>query len=231
MKFNPFRDLLRIFFPATCYHCGTPLVGDERYLCLNCQLQISTNTAIIAPNNITEQRLGGRIPLVAGASYMHYIKGTPSQTILHQLKYYGNTKIGYTYGQLLGNALRLSGRFDDIDVLIPVPLHHFKQWQRGYNQSEILCKGIASTFPHPIEKHLLQRNTYTQTQTHKNRIQRMENMQGVFSIKHPERLNGKHILLVDDVITTGATTDACWETLKTIPNLRISIASLAITNT
>lgn len=231
MSFNPFRDILHIFFPATCYHCGKPLVGDEQFLCLNCQLQLSDTTNISMSNNVTEMRLAGRIPLIAGASFMYYEKGTPSQTILHQLKYYGNTKIGYTYGCLLGQRIASSKRFDDVDILIPVPLHRFKKWQRGYNQSEILCKGIATTFPRPICTNVLYRKSYTKTQTHKNRIQRMENMMNVFATKNTELIEGKHILLVDDVITTGATSDACWTALKTIPNLQISIASLAITNT
>ena len=230
MKFNPFKDILRIFFPATCYHCGTPLVGDEKYLCLNCQMQLANSSILSMPNNAIEMRLGGRIPIEAGIAYMYYEKNTPSQAILHQLKYYGNTKIGYTYGSILGQEIKESGRFDDVDVIVPVPLHCIKKWQRGYNQSEILSKGIASTFPRPIFKNVLYRKTYTRTQTHKNRIQRMENIQDVFAIKNKDILENKHILLVDDVITTGATSNACWEALKQIPNLRISIASLAITN-
>ena len=231
MRFTPLRDILHILFPAKCYHCGTPLVGDERFLCLNCQMHLSETCNANIPNNATEMRLAGRIPIIAGASFMYYEKGTPSQTILHQLKYFGNTKIGYTYGRILGQQLINSGRFNDIDIIIPVPLHKLKQWQRGYNQSEILCKGIASTFHKPICTNILYRNIYTKTQTHKNRIQRMDNMNGVFSIKNSHLIEGKHILLIDDVITTGATSEACWTALKTISNLRISIASLAITNT
>lgn len=134
-----------------------------------------------------------------------------------------------TYGRLLGNELKHSGRFNDIDCIIPVPLHFIRRMRRGYNQSEQLSQAVAEVFKCPVLTRNLYRKRYTSTQTHKNRTERRKNMQNVFGIRHPEQLSGKHILLIDDVITTGATTTSCFLALSQIPDLRISIASLAIT--
>lgn len=219
-----------MFFPPSCYHCGRELVGDERYLCMSCQmnLPLTGNAAIV--DNETEMRLGGRVPVEAGVSLMYYDRQMSSRAILHNIKYHGHYKMAHDFGAKLGEEIARSGRFEDVDCLVPVPLHWAKKWLRGYNQSELLCQGINRTFPRPICKDVLYRNRYTRTQTHKSFVRRQENMQGVFSVKHAEKLADKHILLVDDVITTGATTDSCWNVLKAIPGIRVSIASLAITN-
>ena len=131
-------------------------------------------------------------------------------------------------GRQLGLHLINSGLFDDVDLLIPVPLHRSKERRRGYNQSLLLCEGIAQTFPRPIVSGNLIRTRHTESQTHKTRIERLDNMKGVFALKNPDELKGKHILLIDDVITTGATTEACWMALRSVEGVQISIASLAI---
>lgn len=225
---NILRELIYLFFPPTCYHCGESLVGNERNLCLKCQMRLPLTNFSNAKNNDTEMRIGGRIPVIAATSLMYYKRESPSQTILHQIKYHGHYRMAHEYGSILGKELADSGRFDDVDVLIPVPLHWLKKWKRGYNQSELLCKGIADSFPKPINTHTLYRKRYTHTQTHKNHFRRMENMIGVFGLRDKKTLEGKHVLLVDDVITSGATTESCWQALKSVPNIKISIASLAI---
>lgn len=223
-----FKEIYRLIYPATCYCCGTPLVGDERMICTQCMAHIPYSYQISITDNLTEQRLGGRIPLEAGGSLLLYKKGLSSQTILHQIKYYGNTRLAKFMGRQLGTEILQSKRFDDIDIIVPVPLHWRRKWERGYNQSEIIAKGIAQILKKPIINNALYRKHYTQTQTHKNREERYHNMQGVFATRHTELLKGKHILLVDDVITTGTTSEACCIALKGIPGLRISVVSLAI---
>lgn len=222
------KDLLRLIFPDFCIHCGTPLVGDEKHLCTHCLIEIPWARQASASENPTELRLTGRIPCQAAATLMTFQKGNVAQSIVHHIKYYGFTSLGTQYGRLLGQELKSSGRFNDIDYIVPVPLHWFKKLRRGYNQSELICEGMAKELGIPVVKRNLRRKKYTQTQTHKNRDERQRNIKDVFSIRNPEQFQGKHILLVDDIITTGATTEGCYQTLKSIPGLRISVAALAL---
>lgn len=195
---------------------------------MDCQMHLPLAGFSSMPDNATELRLGGRVPVVAGTSLYFYNHDAPSRSLLHNIKYYGHYKMALEYGSLLGKEISSCHRFDTVDMLVPVPLHWFKKLQRGYNQSELLCRGIAQSFPRPICTQVLYRKKYTTTQTHKNRLQRQDNMIGVFGINNAQTLEGKHILLIDDVITSGATTCSCWEALKQIPGIQISIASLAI---
>ena len=222
------REFSRIILPHPCIHCGEPLVGDERDLCTRCIAQIPWFNTDAEDDNAMELRLAGHFPFEAATALMTFRKGNVAQSIVHQIKYHHNTRLADQFGRLLGEMLTASGRFDDIDSLVPVPLHPFKHLYRGYNQSQLLCEAIAQVMHLPIENHSLYRCHYTQSQTRKNHQQRQDNMQGVFAIRHPERLEGKHILLVDDIVTTGATTSACYDALRTIPGLRISLAALAV---
>lgn len=226
--FSPLQDLLSIFFPSYCYSCGQPLVGDERYLCGKCLLHLPTTHYAAVPDNLTEQRFMGRFPFQAATSLLYYEHGGEAQKLVHHIKYYEKVSFAEQMGRMLGRELTASGRFDQVELLVPIPLHPLKQLRRGYNQSELLCKGIAATFPRPICTNAVKRRTNTTSQTNKNRIQRMDNMQDVFLLKRPQAIEGKHILVVDDVITTGATTSACCQELLKAPDVTISIASLGI---
>lgn len=223
-----FRDALRIVFPELCCHCGKILVGDEQDLCTDCLCQIPWARLAEMPDNAVEQRLSG-YHVQAAASLLIFRKGNIGQTIIHQIKYHGNLRLAHTYGRLLGNELKQSGRFNDIDGIVPVPLHFLRRIKRGYNQSEQIAQAVAEVLQCPVLTCNLYRKRYTATQTHKNRTERHKNMQNVFAVRHPEQLSGKHILLLDDVITTGATTTSCFLALSQIPDLRVSIASLAVT--
>jgi len=230
LRFNPLHDLLRIIYPDVCIHCGEPLVGDERHLCTRCMAQIPWTHSASACENEVELRLAGRIPYVAGAALLLFRRGNIAQSIVHQIKYHSNLALAKQYGHLLGAELLASGRFNDIDCLVPVPLHRRRKRQRGYNQSELLCDAMAENMHVPVVTGNLYRRRYTDTQTRKNRLARMDNMKEVFAIRHPERFENKHILLVDDIITTGATTENCYHALRHIPGLSISIAALAVTS-
>ena len=133
------------------------------------------------------------------------------------------------YGTMLGMELKQSNRFNDIDYIVPVPLHRRRKRQRGYNQSELICEAVSKVFNRPVVANNLYRKQFTTSQTHKNRQDRMDNMTNVFDVRHPEQFENKHILLIDDIITTGATTENCYQALSSIPDLRISIAALAVT--
>jgi len=222
------RSLLRLFFPRVCAVCGAPLVGDEQHICTRCMLSLPLALGAKEANNFVEKRFWGRIPIEAATSLLLFQRGNPSQKILHEIKYYGNERLARFMGRQLGNWIVDTQRFDDVDLIIPVPLHRRKERRRGYNQSLLLCRGISEVFPRPIETGNLIRQKMTDTQTHKNREQRLDNMQCVFTIRNPQALNHKHVLLIDDVITTGATTEACYQVLSMIEGLQISIASLAV---
>lgn len=225
---RPLRDFLRILFPDLCCHCGEPLVGDERYLCTSCMTRITWAGGADHPGNNVEQRLIGRIPVEAAAALLIFRKDSVVQDIVHQIKYHGHDALARQYGHLLGIELARSGRFQHIDCVVPVPLHRRKKLERGYNQSELLAEAVAKDLHCPVAARNLYRKRYTDTQTHKSRLDRLDNMANVFGVRHPEAWAGKHILLVDDIITTGATSEACYHALQSIPGLRISVAALAL---
>ena len=158
---------------------------------------------------------------------LYFRKGTKVQNLMHSLKYKGKTAVGVKLGNLLGEKLKLSTDYKDIDLIVPVPLHYSKERLRGYNQSETIADGIAETLNIEVSiKHLI-RTKSTETQTKKARYTRYENMQAVFNVKHEEELKNLHILLVDDVITTGATLEACGNALLNIGVKKLSIAAVA----
>lgn len=222
------RDFIELFFPRCCCVCGTPLVDGEQEVCTACLLDLPEALTAQGDNNFVERRFVGRLPIVHATALLLFRKQSKAQRILHQIKYNGNEQLAILMGRQLGTKIAQSGQFDDVDIIVPVPLHQRKERRRGYNQSLRLCEGIVQTFCRPIASGNLIRTQHTESQTHKNRIQRLDNMKGVFAVREPEKLKGKHILLIDDVITTGATTEACWTALSAVEGIRISIAALAV---
>lgn len=222
------RDFIRLIFPLSCCVCGEPLVEGEPGICARCLMRLPLAMVPSSPDNYVSRRVAGRVPAMHATSLLLFQHGNATQTILHQIKYRNNQPLALTMGRQMGLLLSADSQFGDIDMLVPVPLHRRKQKIRGYNQSMLLCKGIAQTFPRDISDGDIVRTRYTQTQTRKTRLQRVDNMSGVFSVANPEAFRNKHILLVDDVITTGATLDACWQAFKGITGVSVSIASLAI---
>lgn len=178
--------------------------------------------------NPMEERFLGRVQFVAGGAFLHFRKKTISQRAVHQIKYHGDLKLAAYIGTMIGREIADTHRFDDVDVLLPIPLHPRKRRKRGYNQSLEICKGIASTFPRPIETKAVVRTRHTDTQTLRNRIERMDNMTDVFRITDAKALHGKHILVFDDVITSGATVEACCRAILDVPTTKISIFCLAL---
>ena len=222
------KDFINLFFPRTCSICGRLLLGDEVEICLHCLSDLPEALSANAEENMVTRRLMGRIPVEAASALLIFKQGNSAQKVLHQIKYYGNERLANQMGIMMGEKLATSGLFDNVDIIIPVPLHPKKIRIRGYNPSLLLCRGIVKSFPKPICDNNLIRTRHTETQTRKSREERLDNMQGVFALRNPKELANKHILLVDDVITTGATTEACWSALKNIEGIKISLASLAV---
>ena len=220
--------ILNALFPSTCVACGNTLLGNEQHLCVHCLNNLASTHYSPMPNNPTEQMLAGRTPFVSATSMLHYRHSNTVQHIVHSMKFHGNSDLCILMGRLMGLDLLHSQRFDDIDLLIPVPLHPLRHLARGYNQSQLLCQGIAQNMPRPILHTALIRPRYTRKQSLQQNSQRQTNVKDAFKVRHPEKLAGHHILLVDDVLTTGATLVSCCQALAHIPNLRISIATLSI---
>lgn len=239
MWWRCFVDLL---FPRLCKVCGRELLQGEHHLCLHCLSDMPFTYYWNWEENPAEKKLWGRTYLNMVAPLFFYSRESPYAKLLVRIKYQGDTALAQFLGYLLGEKLREASRKHEFDCLVPVPLHPRKKWKRGYNQSEEVAKGIAKALwgdsaiaKGTADKNLrsrivtgcLRRRRYTKTQTRISVGNKWENMHDAFEVRHPELLEGKHILLIDDVLTTGATVDACYQALSTIPGIKVSVATLA----
>lgn len=222
-------DLWELFFPRCCVVCGRRLQKHEEYLCLHCLSRLPLAGLHHCPDNPMEKNLWGKLPLVRAAAFLPYVKGGDTQKLLFSLKYYGVSRLGIFLGRWMATELMPSGFFQDIDCIVPVPLHEKKKRRRGYNQSEMLAEGLSEVTGIPVSKHLIVREQETETQTRKGAYERWSNVSGVFGCSSPEAYEGKHILLVDDVMTTGSTLVSCADALSGVSRLRISVLTLALT--
>ena len=172
--------------------------------------------------------LQGKTSFVAATALLHFTKGGSGQKLIHSLKYHGNKKLGYELGRMAATIYRETGLFDTVDLLLPVPLHPKRMRQRGYNQSEWIARGIRSVTGIAVDTSSLSRIKKTESQTRKQIFERSENVEDIFRVENTDTLKNKHILLVDDVITTGSTMNACAEAMKAISGIRISILGIAV---
>lgn len=226
---NPILDsLVQTLFPSTCACCGDILMPGEKQLCINCLADLTATRYTSHNDNRTERLLGGRIAFSKATSIFIFRHGNTVQKTVHAMKFHGDSDLCLLMGRQMGLELLASGRFDDIDLLIPVPLHWWRRLRRGYNQSELLCRGIAQVMHRKVNTRALRRHRYTQQQSLQASSDREKNVQGAFSLRRPDDLAGRHILLVDDVLTTGATISSCCDALKNVNNLKISIATFSI---
>lgn len=220
--------LLHLLYPHHCAGCGSDVIDQENFLCLSCINNLPHTHFSQHANNPVERLFWGRIPVKNAMSEFYFSKTSIIQNLVHELKYKGNKSIGNYLGNLMGSNMLNSNRFQNIDAVIPLPLFEKKEKMRGYNQAQILCEGISSITGIPlIEKNVI-RKIPTETQTKKGRIQRWENVSNTFSVSNSAQLENKHILLVDDVLTTGATLEACGAEILKVNNVQLSIATLAI---
>lgn len=216
-----------LLFPNPCNACGIPLYYSEHVICTKCLYDLPFTDYHIHADNRVAKQLWGRLPLNAAMAMLYFKKGNKVQNLIHNLKYNAKTDVGIFLGTKLGERLKVSALYSDIDTIIPVPLHLKKFRKRGYNQSTFIAKGISAMMNIPFSETDLIRSTSTDSQTKKSRYNRYENMQGVFKVVNPELMSGKHILLVDDVVTTGATLEACANELLKSGVAKVSIAAIA----
>ncbi len=223
---NFLTDLLWLVYPNLCAACDRPLNSGENCICTFCRFHLPQTYFHLEKDNIVEKHFWGRIPLVKATSFFHYSKGEKVQRLIHRLKYEGQKEIGIFVGQWIGEVLLGIDGFGKADLITPVPLHPSRQSKRGYNQSAVIAQGMSCTLGVPYSE-TLRRNIATTTQTKKHRYERYQNVDNVFEVMNSDLLQGKHIVLVDDVITTGSTLIACSEAILKMPQTSISIVTLA----
>ena len=224
---NILYDFYNFLFPDLCAACEKPLVHQEKVICLNCHHDLPRTRYDSYNNNPVSRLFWGRVPIENASSYFLYQKGSRFQALIHDLKYRGRKEIGIELGRMMGIELRGS-TFADTDMILPVPLHRKKQIRRGYNQCDPICKGLSVGLGLPFYTNILERTEKSTSQTNKSRLKRWMNVEGIFRVKHPGRLFGKHVLLADDVVTTGSTLEACANAILDIEETRVSIATLAV---
>ena len=226
MKF--FNDFLALFYPQLCLICEESLLKHEECVCATCLHQTPKTDCFRVKENEVSKRFWGRVQLENAAALFIFNKEGNAQKIIHTLKYEEGKNIGIFLGKQLAYAINESDFFNDIDLIIPVPLHKQKQKLRGYNQSDFLAKGMSEILKIKIDQKSLIRIANTDSQTKRKRFSRWENMMQSFALKNPLELQGKHILLVDDVVTTGATLEACAQKLLEIDGVKVSIATIDV---
>ncbi len=224
-----FSGLFDLFYPNLCQACGRHLPAIEQFLCPACLYQLPhTRYHLLVENPFTE-RFWGRVPLCFGAAQFFFTTGGRVQRLIHLLKYHHRPDIGRKLGQLYAAELREAEHFPKPHAIIPVPLHPRKLQQRGYNQSAAFAQGLADGLKVPMYEHGLRRLLHTESQTRKSRIERVANVGNAFGLGHLKDLPPEpHFLLVDDVLTTGATLEACAQPLLALPGARVSMATIAI---
>lgn len=203
-------------------------MSGEHQLCVSCISQLDETFSASQEDNSTERRLMGKVPYESAMSLYRFHHNNKVQAVVHAMKFHGNDALCRMMGRQMGLSLVASGRFDDVDVLVPVPLHWYRWLQRGYNQSELLCRGIAEVMPRPVVTRAVVRKRYTKKQSLQIGTERLGNVEGAFCTRKPSLLAGKHVLLVDDVLTTGATIATCADALAVVPDIKISVATLCI---
>lgn len=222
-----FHYLADLFYPRLCLACTRKLLRHEYVLCSYCQVQLPKTRFHLRKDNPVEILFWGRCDIVAGAAFYKYLKGGYVQELIHNFKYKGFQEIGIFIGEKYGEELMKNEVFAEVDYIIPVPLHPKKMRIRGFNQSEVFGRGLSKSMTADLEVDNLHRIVHSATQTRKSRWDRYKNVASIFGIKDAKKLEGKHVLLVDDVITTGSTIEACVVKLKEVDGIRISVAAMA----
>lgn len=225
---NLLSDFLSIIYPDLCLICGENLMKNETQICTSCLSQIPRTNYHLQVDNPLEKRFWGKVPVFRATAFFYFQKGSPFQKLLHELKYRDNKEIGEIMGKHAAVDLLDHPDFKSVDVIIPIPLHPQKIKKRGYNQSECICLGLAQILNKPIDTTTIKRTVENTTQTKKSVFERFANTDGIFELTDHSALENKHVLLVDDVVTTGSTIEAAANVLQKVSNIKISVFCLAM---
>jgi len=226
MEVRFLQNFVDLFYPRTCPACGVSLMHGEKLMCTDCLIHLPKSNYHRFEENPVAKVFWGRTKIEMASALYVFEKGSKYQKLIHKMKYKGQKDIGIELGKMFGEDL-CNTAFKSIDTIIPVPLHPRKLRKRGFNQAELIARGLGESLEKPVDPNNLYRKVANPTQTKKNRIERWENVSGIFDIKNPDKVENKHILLVDDVLTTGSTLEACAHPFTTIPEVKVSIVVLA----
>ena len=221
------NDFMSLIYPRHCEACGTNLLKHEEFICNLCLINLPKSNYHSNTDNELIYVFAGRIPLQHALCFYLFEKSGRVQKLLHAIKYQNQKELAEYLGKLYAKDLKQNKILKDVEVVLPIPLHSKKLKLRGYNQSEWFAKGIASELDLKIVTTSLKKSNATNTQTNKKKFERWENVEGVFELENNATLVNKHVLIVDDVITTGATIEAAWQALKDVEGIKISVLSLA----
>ncbi|MFD0863415.1 ComF family protein [Sungkyunkwania multivorans] len=226
---NILNNILSVFFPEVCLACKHALISNEKHICTTCRHELPQTEYHAIKNNSTAKVLYGRVRVENATSLFFFQKDSRVQQLMHLLKYKGHEEISFLLGKWLGAQLKEVPYFDEIDIVIPVPLHPRRQRKRGYNQVTGFGKELSSMLNSTFDDSILYRTRFTKKMVFKKRLDRWQSLENSFQLTDESSLVGKHILLVDDVITTGATLESCANALLKVPGVKISVATMAIT--
>lgn len=222
-------DFGRLIFPRYCSVCNARLLGSERFICTSCLMDLPRTGYKGKKNNMTERLLWQQIPQLAAASaFLRYEPGTASASIFMGFKYSGKQALAHFMGTLMAAELKGTGFFDGINLIVPIPLSRQRLKHRGYNQSECLAAGVAEHTGLPLVTDIVTRTVDNPTQTNLNTEERQSNVAGIFHLERPEAVAGRHVLIVDDVLTTGATVASCANEIATAGEVKISVLTLGL---
>ncbi|MCH2214752.1 MAG: ComF family protein [Flavobacteriales bacterium] len=224
--FGWLNDLAKLLFPNTCVGCSQPLNAGEDSICIDCLIKLPRTNYHRLKKNPVSDKFRGRLRISDASSFLYFARGSSVRSLIHQLKYNGRQDIGLRLGALYARDL-ISDGYDRPDIIIPLPLHHSKQKLRGYNQCVPIVEGLNKYFQTEMGKATIKRVSNNPTQTRKGRFQRWENVEKIFQIAEPSKIIGKHVLLIDDVITTGSTLEACGRIVLEAGASRLSVLTIA----
>lgn len=222
---NILTDILNLLLPHHCSICGSRLNENENSICLACLMDLPRTNAHLMDENPIEKLFWTHLPIERATSFMFH-EGQNSRLSIYKTKYYGRPEVGKALARIMARELMDTDFFDGIDIIIPIPLHWRRQMSRGFNQSDYIAEGISEVTGIKVDKSIVKRANYTEKQALKHLEERKRNVEGAFRLVHPEKVSGKHVLLVDDVITTGSTTIECGKEICKNNDVKISIISL-----
>jgi len=220
------HDILDFIFPRNCAGCYNSLVSNENFICTDCLFHLPKTGFWKETNNPAAQLFWGKVKIENTASYFYFQKKSRVQNIFHHLKYKDMKELGEMLGKLFGEELHNTS-YASADAIIPVPLHKSRMKKRGYNQSEWIANGLSTALSIPVDNTSVVRVSFNETQTSKGRYARWKNVENIFSVADSQTLENKHIVLVDDILTTGATLEACANVILQVPGTKVSILTLA----
>jgi ComF family protein len=223
------KDLYSLLFPELCSGCGNSLMNNERAICSLCEYRLPKTNYHLQAGNALEKMFYGRVHIVSASAIYLFNKGGLIQNIIHNIKYKGQKNVGYIIGLSYGKILIENAALADLDIILPVPLHSTRMRKRGYNQSEYFAKGLAKSMNVKMVNDILLRDTTASSQTNKSRFERWKNVEDAFLLKQANTLEGKHVLLVDDVVTTGSTIEGCANKLQEVKDVKVSVVAIAHT--